>query len=225
MASSNSILPPGLEQLAVKPAKKKETGDLGQGDFMKLMLTQMKFQDPLKPMENGEFLSQLAQFGTVNGINELKTSFEKLASSLQSSRALQASTMVGRSVLVDSSDFTLDATGSGVHGAVDLQSTTDNLVLTVSDQFGQYVKTINMGTLKPGIVNFTWEGMDEAGAAVPPGIYRINAAINIDGQSVAQNTMAKVKVESVTLNQSGGEPQLNLHGAGSIPISQVKEIM
>ena len=100
MATTSGVLPPGLENLTLKSEPEKSKDDLDQSEFLKLMLTQIKYQDPLKPMEGGEFLSQLAQFGTVSGIAALQSSFDVFASSLQSNQALQASTMVGRTVLV-----------------------------------------------------------------------------------------------------------------------------
>src|SRR5210317_928742 len=78
--------------------KAKANDDMGQAEFLELMTTQLKFQDPMKPMENGDFLAQMAQFGTVSGINELNTNFNTLSSSFQSNQALQASTLVGRKV-------------------------------------------------------------------------------------------------------------------------------
>ena len=64
MAITNGVLPPVLDHLTLKSEQAKTKDDLGQSEFLKLMLTQIKYQDPLKPMEGGEFLSQLAQFGT-----------------------------------------------------------------------------------------------------------------------------------------------------------------
>ena len=84
-------------------------GDLGQEDFLHLMLTQLKNQDPFKPMESGEFLGQIAQFGTVQGLAGLQTSFDSLSSSLVSNQALQASTVVGRSALVQTSTIGIAA--------------------------------------------------------------------------------------------------------------------
>ena len=89
--------------------KAAREGDLGQEDFLHLMLTQLKNQDPFKPMESGEFLGQLAQFGTVQGLAGLQTSFDSLASSLVSNQALQASSLVGRSALAATSTLGIAA--------------------------------------------------------------------------------------------------------------------
>ena len=93
MANSNTILPAELQNLALKEPVKKTDKSLGQDDFLNLMLTQLQNQDPTNPMDSSNFMSQIAQFSTVNGITDLNSSFASLSSSLQSNQALQASTM------------------------------------------------------------------------------------------------------------------------------------
>ena len=92
------------------PKATDKKSDLGQGDFLTLMTTQLKNQDPFKPLDSGAFLGQLAQFGTVSGLAGLQTSFDSLKTSLISNQALQAASLVGRAALVDSSTM---ATGAG----------------------------------------------------------------------------------------------------------------
>ena len=224
MDKANSILPPGLEQLAVKQETKQASGELGQSEFLELMLTQIKHQDPLNPSESGEFLSQLAQFGTVNGITELQSSFESLASSLQSSQALQASTLVGRSVLIPSSVGQLE-NGQGLQGAIEISASTSNLNVTIQDAVGQVVRQIELGTHEAGLVNFTWDGLDSSGQAVTPGNYLVSAQATIDGEVTTQPTFVQAKVESVTLAKDGNGTLLNLQGLGSVQISDIKEVL
>src|SRR5262245_56224644 len=112
----------GLD-LGLGVPKAAPRGDLGQEDFLHLMITQLKNQDPFKPMESGEFLGQLAQFGTVQGLAGLQTSFDSLSTSLVSNQALQALTLVGRSALATSSTLAVVA-GQSVSGAVDLPAST-----------------------------------------------------------------------------------------------------
>ena len=188
------------------------------------MLTQIQNQDPLNPMESGDFLSQMAQFGTVNGVTELNKSFSTLATSLQSSQALQASTMVGNSVLVPSNRGELVA-GGEVKAAIDLEQSTSNLSINILDVFGQTVRTVDLGSQAAGMTKFTWDGRDNNGQPVVPGNYTFQASSNVDNQAVAQPVYLYAKVDSVTLSKAGGEPLLNLNGIGSISISQVKEIM
>ena len=224
MVDSNSILPAELQHLAVKQPEKKENEGLGQDAFLELMLTQIQHQDPLNPMESGDFLSQMAQFGTVNGITELNGSFATLAGSLQSSQALQASTMVGNTVLVPGSSSEL-VSGGQISGAIDLENSTSNLVLNITDASGQSVRQVDLGSHTAGLAKFTWDGLDNNGNALPGGTYSIQAAALINSEAVAQSVLVNAKVDSVSLSKTGGEPLLNLNGLGTVSINQVREIM
>jgi flagellar basal-body rod modification protein FlgD len=224
MADSNTILPAELQNLAVKQPEKKANDGLDQDAFLELMLTQIQNQDPLNPMESGDFLSQMAQFGTVNGITELNNSFATLSSSLQSSQALQASTMVGNTVLVPGNTSEL-VNGSQINGAIDLNNSTSNLVLNISDASGQSVRQVDLGSHAAGMTKFSWDGLDNSGNPLPQGTYTLEAAGFINGEAVAQAVLVNAKVDSVTLSKTGGEPLLNLSGLGTVSISEVREIM
>ncbi len=97
----------------------KDRNKLGQAEFLELMVAQLKNQDPFKPLENGDFIAQMAQFSAVSGMDKLQSSFDTLAGSLQSNQALQASTLVGRSVLVPASQAPLSPQGN-IRGVLDL---------------------------------------------------------------------------------------------------------
>ncbi len=223
MAESNTILPAELQHLALKQPEKKADEGLGQDAFLELMLTQLQHQDPLNPMESADFLSQVAQFGTVNGITELNASFATLSNSLQSNQALQASTMVGTTVLVPS-DRAVLSPGSQVTGKVFSESSTSNLILNISDSAGQSVRQINLGAHPAGLVEFSWDGLNNNGEALPAGTYGIAAATQVDGEAIAQTVLVNAKVDSVSLI-TGNEPLLNLNGIGVYSINDVLEIM
>lgn len=224
MDKTNSISGSVLESLQIKKDQTKSSNKLGQDDFLNLMIAQLKNQDPSKPAESAEFLSQLAQFGTVNGITELQKSFTTLATSLQSNQALQASTMVGRSVLVDSATARL-AGAEGVDGAVDLDQAAGALTVSIHAADGTLVRRIDLGNQQAGLVRFKWDGLDEGGVGAPPGLYRLKAEASFDGTSVAQPTLVQARVESVTLVPGGGSPQLNLANFGAVAIEDVREVM
>ncbi len=213
----------GLEGLSLSSAQDTtKSSGLGQDEFMELMVAQLNNQDPTKPLENAEFLSQLAQFGTVNGITELQSSVSSLTSSLQSNQALQASTLVGRTVQVPSNTANLEAGGS-VEGAVELTGTTGELNLLIKNSSGQVVKELGLGAKEAGDVSFKWDGLDDSGAAVPAGQYSIVAEAAIDGETSVMGTMVQAKVDSVTLSGASG-PLLNLAGLGSVGIGDVRQV-
>jgi len=194
-----------------------------QDQFMQLLIAQLKNQDPLEPQENGAFLSQLAQFETAAGAAELQESFDKFSANMQSSSALQASSLVGRSVLAPGGIAQLE-TGQNVSGHIELGASTTNLMIEITDAAGQLVKTIPMGTQAAGEVGFTWDGTDQDGNSLPPGGYRIRATADVGSEQIAQEVLVSAKVDSVTIGQNGQGMKLNLAGMGSIDFSAVKEI-
>lgn len=223
MNDSIKGLPADLQHLAINEPRRESKKELGQTEFLDLMLTQMQNQDPLNPMESGDFLAQLAQFGTVNGITELQNSFSVLADQLQSNQALQASTLVGRSVLVEG-DSAEHIQGSQFKAAVNTDTSVDQLLVNIVDASGQQVQQLNLGAQSPGSVNFVWDGKDVDGNEVPNGTYSIQAIGQAAGDQFSLNTLVNAKVESVTLG-NGSEPLLNLGSAGLVSISQVSEVM
>jgi flagellar basal-body rod modification protein FlgD len=196
-------------------------GDLGQEDFLQLMLTQLKNQDPFKPMESGEFLGQLAQFGTVQGLAGLQTSFDSLSTSLVSNQALQASTLVGRSALVESDTLAITA-GQPVSGAVELEESTAALTITVRDALGQPVRTIELGQQTSGLVPFQWDGVGADGSAAPAGRYSFEAAYRSENETVAADMLLRAPIDSVLIGSDGFS--VELRGIGEVPFTAVREI-
>jgi len=199
------------------------TNELGKDAFLKLMLAQMQNQDPLSPMENGDFISQLAQFQSVSGINELSTTFSEFATSMQSNQALQASALIGRQVLVDSGTAALGDTGS-VDGAAVLPASTTSMNVYIYDATGQLVRTINMGEQSAGEIEFSWDGLDDSGNRLPAGQYDITAEAASDGENYELATAIYSTVDSVVLGGSNGIT-LNVNGQGEVPMSIVSKIM
>jgi flagellar basal-body rod modification protein FlgD len=202
----------------------KENDELGQAEFLELMTAQLRFQDPLEPMENGDFLGQIAQFGTVSGINELNTTFNSLNSSFQSNQALQASTLVGRQVLIPSEAGYLGATG-GLSGSVELEQSAQEVTVRITNEAGQLVHQQLLGAQPKGLSNFTWDGLDSTGAPFPEGKYAISAEIG-RGTSVSAGAMlAVVDVESVTIGTAGQDLTLSISGLGNISMGDVRQIL
>lgn len=214
-----------LESLGLaKPKQAMTEQKLGQEDFIKLMTTQMNHQDPMKPMENGDFLSDMAQFSTVSGLKEIKDSFNSLATSLQSSQALQASSMVGRQVLVPGSMSTLSE-GTLMKAGVELDKNVADLKVAIMDDKGSLVKEISLGNKPAGVAHFSWDGMLSADKKATSGNYTISAVGIVDGKQESLSTLISDKVQSVSLGQGGQGVSLSLANAGSAGLADVKEIL
>jgi len=209
---------------------------LDQEDFMKLMTAQMNHQDPMKPMENGEFITQMAQFSQVSGMNDIKNSFATLANSLQSNQALQASSLVGRSVLVPGSNVVLPE-GGKITAAVELNHATTDLRVNILNSAGELVHTLNLGQQKAGTVNINWDGViskkitDATGDVktmteqATPGQYSLQAGFLVDGKSQAAKVLVSDAVESVSLGKPGEPIVLNLTNSGKMNLHDVQQIL
>lgn len=212
----------GLSPVAEKPDKPKKQ-ELGQDQFLKLMTTQMTHQDPTKPMENGDFLAQMAQFSTVEGIGSLNDSFAEFSASITSGQALQASALVGQSVLVPS-DKGIVSLDKNLTGEVVLKNSTDNLQISFQNTSGETVKTIQLGQQKEGNVSFDWDGLLDDGTHAEPGEYKIVAEANIDGDNTVLEAYVNAGVESVAMGGANKGVMLTLVGLGEVSFNDVKKI-
>ena len=215
----DSSFDPAAFGLAVPDEVKSE--ELGQEEFLQLMLTQLKNQDPFKPMESGEFLGQLAQFGTVTGLGELQQSFESLSGSLISDQALQAASLVGRSVTIESGEGLLQ-TDSPLTGAVELPVSSPSVSVQVLDAAGQIIRQLELGSHPEGLVGFRWAGETDAGLAAPPGRYILSAQYFNGQEMQSASTLIDASVDSVTVGAGG--LAINLEGLGVVPFDAVREI-
>ncbi|MEL0168159.1 MAG: flagellar hook assembly protein FlgD [Pseudomonadaceae bacterium] len=213
-----------LDQYQLDSDRFATGSELGKDQFLQLLVAQMNNQDPLSPQENGEFIAQLAQFSTVEGIDNLNGSMEALLSGYQSSQALQASSMVGRTVIVPTDQAVVD-TAAGLEGQLALSASSSNVFVKVYDEAGTLVDTINLGSLEAGMQDFTWDGTDGAGNMMPPGVYTFEAMATIGGKNTQMATLLPANVDSVSLGAgSGGEMLLNVAGLGSLSLSSVYAI-
>ncbi|WP_260961215.1 flagellar hook assembly protein FlgD [Pseudomonas citri] len=197
--------------------------ELGKDAFLQLLVTQLKNQDPLSPQDNGEFVAQLAQFSSLEGITTLNETVSGLASNYNSSQALQASSLVGRSVIAPGNKAVVD-TSKSLNGTVVVPASVSSVSLKIADKDGKTVRTIDLGSQGAGNAAFIWDGKNDAGTTVESGTYTFTATTTIDNQATSLITNLPATVSSVTISQTGGELMLNLAGLGSIALSKVQTI-
>ncbi|MDO5610005.1 MAG: flagellar hook capping FlgD N-terminal domain-containing protein [Pseudomonadota bacterium] len=200
--------------LNVPQAARKSS--LGQADFLRLMTEQMKHQDPLKPMDNKEFLGQLAQFSTVQGIEQMQSAMGSMASVMESDQALRAAALVGRDALV-SADAVKIGEGGSLKGSV-INGDAGQLRIDVIDASGKIVRSLPMAGEADGDTDWQWDGKNEQGQPVPAGAYKVRA---YSGSS-ALDVQFATRIDSVSI-ESGGLV-LNLSGLGSQPLSSIRRI-
>ena len=212
----------GLGLTGKDPKPAKDNGRLGQEDFLKLMITQLQNQDPFEPMDNGEFLGQIAQFGTVSGIEQLQQSFKDFAQSIQSGQALQAASLVDRAVVVPADTITLDPE-FGQWGSVDLPASATDVTISVHDQAGALVRRIPLGPQSAGSVEFAWDGLTESGDLARPGTYKFTAQATGAARTESLQVLLASRVNSVSLGKNDGLT-LHVQGLGEVDFSQVRRI-
>nr|WP_286948957.1 flagellar hook assembly protein FlgD [Pseudomonas sp. UBA6718] len=211
-----------LDQYQIKQDTTQKK-DLGKNEFLELLVAQLNNQNPLEPQENGEFIAQLAQFSQVEGIEKLNASMGSLLSGYQSSQALQASSLVGRKVIVPTEKAVVD-TSETFKGSLVLPVTSSNVYVNVYDSAGKAVSRVNLGQQAAGNVSFMWDGKDSSGNVLPPGTYKFEAQATYADGTKGLYTLLPANVDSVVLGQNGGEMKLNLAGIGSVALSQVQII-
>lgn len=201
------------------------TQSLTQSDFLTLLTTQLTHQDPTSPTDSNAFISQMAQFSTVTGIQNLLSSFQTLSSSLTSDQSLQAANLVGKTVSVPAKSAYLTSGGS-VIGDFTLASSTSNARVTVTNPTtGAVVDQFDMGAQAAGNVPFTWKGVDLKGNQVASGVYNIQVTALVNGSNTAVTTNIQSLVDSVSLGSGGSGLQVNLQNGNSVPFSKVLSII
>lgn len=200
-----------------------DNGMLTQADFFALMTQELAHQDPTKPVENNEMISQMTAFSTTDGVAQLNESFAEFAASMSSSQALQASSLVGRSVLVDDNVFALNE-GDPVQGKLVSESPASNVNIYVENTAGEIIQTVPVGNIPAGGATFTWDGLGSDGEPAATGAYRFRIVGLVDGQASELQAQTYRKVDSVTLAGAGGNIVLNLNGGSSMALADVVEV-
>ncbi len=188
--SLNSILNK-LGINSTEEAKNKKKDSLGQADFLKLMTTQLQNQDPFSPMDNGDFIAQMAQFSTVTGITEINNNLSNIGSKLEPNRVATAAQFLGHSVLVPGKRVSPDDNGE-IHGVVDLPASSTDVGLTFTNSNGEVVKTIELGAQNKGLIGFSWTD-------IPDSIKKLNEKLSI--QAFAGNKNASDGVSTAVYNK------------------------
>ncbi len=193
-----------------------------QDRFLKLLVTQMRNQDPLNPLDNAQVTSQLAQLSTVSGIDKLNTTVEGLQSSYSASQALQSANLIGHGVLVAGNNVTL-ANGRAALG-VEMTEPADNVKVVIRDAGNRILHTADLGAQEIGTLPLAWDGLDDKGVKVPDGKYKVEVVATRGGTAVAgAHPLAYGQVSSVSTGAQG--VKLNLQGATSVNFSEVKQIL
>ena len=200
-------------------ARKAKSDTLGQSDFLKLMTTQLQNQDPFAPMDNGDFIAQMAQFSTVTGIQEINNSIGKLVEEFDQARIATASNLLGHSVLVPGDTGLPDEDGQ-LHGVLDLPDRTLMTELSYLDaETGEVLHSEDMGPLAAGLVGFSWVNIPQS--ILDEG-KRIKIRAMIDTGEGPEQLSPSIYSKVVSASVGTGEDKqvlLNVEGYGDLNVT------
>jgi len=218
-------------------------GALTQSDFFALLTQQLAYQDPTKPVENDQMIAQMTNFTMADGISQLNTNFKDFATSMNSSQALQASSLVGQYVLVESEDMVYSGGDDVVVASANFPSDASNVRVQIKNESGVVVRSVTLDSASAGRLQLPWDGttdtqaknedgslkVDENGKPVmekaPAGSYSIKVEATIAGKNEAIETGIYAPVSSVTLgNGTTSGLVLNIYGQGQKKLSDIIEI-
>lgn len=192
-----------------------------QDRFLKLLVTQLKNQDPLNPMDNAQVTTQLAQINTVSGIEQLNATLGTLLGAYNESQTMQAAGLIGKTVIVPGSGLTL-ANGAA-YGGVNLAAPADQVTVSILDSTGNVVQTQNLGAHDTGTLDFAWDGKTATGAVAPPGIYKFKVEASMSGAAVTCEPLQVGTVSALVRGKSGF--LLDLGALGTVDFKSVQQIL
>lgn len=201
------------------------TGDkaLGRDAFLKLLVAQLRHQDPLKPQDDSAFVAQLAQFSSLEqtmGINDRLDTLAVQSQGLQNSEVVG---LVGKLATVRGNLVTADGSGSGVPLAFTLSGAAEQSTVTIRDTSGRIVRTMDVGARAAGVVRLAWDGRDDAGNVQPQGSYSVAvSATNESGGAVSVSQSTQGTVSSVSFDK--GYPVLHLDSGVNVPVSDLLQV-
>ena len=196
---------------------------LGPDAFMKLLIAQMKNQDPTKPMDDTQFVAQLAQFSSLQQQMQTNQALQLVATEQQGSLNTQVASLVGKKVTINGSKVALSGDGTGAQVGFGLGKPASSVKVSIVDASGRTVRTMDLGARPQGQVAVTWDGKDDGGTPQTAGSYTVavNAAA-ADGSTVSVTQQTSGTLQSVSY--AGGYAQLVLDNGASAPASQLVQV-
>lgn len=199
----------------------KDTVTEAQDRFMTLLVTQMKNQDPLNPMDNAQMTSQLAQLNTVSGIEKMNVALQSLMGSYQASQTLQATSMIGHGVLAPGNSVQL-TDGQALLG-VELAKPADKVEITIRDAKGNAVDSFTLEKQAAGTYPLAWDGKTEAGTTLANGKYTFEVKATTNGEKVDATALSFGQVASVSTSSQG--IKINVPDLGALNFSDIRQIL
>ena len=191
-----------------------------QDRFLTLLVTQLKNQDPLSPMDNSQITTQLSQISTVSGIDKLNDTVAGLATALAASQTMASVSMIGRQVVSPGTSLTL--ADKHATGALELTDAADRVTVSILGPAGDIVRKLELGSSAAGLRTFTWDGKADNGATAKDGAYTFKVDAAQNGKSVAATSYTLGTVTGVGV--SGKDPSVIVDGVAEVRFADIKRV-
>ncbi|MGV6996693.1 flagellar hook assembly protein FlgD [Desulfovibrio sp. QI0430] len=230
MASSvSSAITQANNEFNAVVGKQKGGANLDKNAFMLLLVTQFKYQDPLNPMDDKEFVSQMAQFSSLEQLINLNTSMGSLTDASNNQQMINATSYIGKEVTVTGNSIgkTTDATTKTTSITKFRYAPNDAVAsgtITVRDADNNVIYTETVDPKAAGTTyDFNWNGKNGNGTVAPDGVYTVNLALlNTAGEAVIADQVVDAKVTGVVNNK--GVVYLGLDGGQLMELSKVRQV-
>lgn len=193
---------------------------LGKDDFMKLLLTQLKYQDPTSPMDTQKILTQTSQLATLESSNNTTKALEKLSATLGTAQQFSTIGAIGKTADLGS-DTIKHKKGSSSTFEVYFPKSVQKGTISISNSNGETVGSIKVGTNPSGVHQFTWDGKSVSGNSVADGIYHVNASYTDQKGNAQKTRLGTYPIESVKF-QAG--KALAKVGSSYVSLDKIKEV-
>jgi flagellar basal-body rod modification protein FlgD len=227
VANQNMSSEVAAQRRAANEASAKKS-ELNQEDFLTLMITQLKHQDPFKPLDPSQYVGQLAQFSSVSGLADMNKNISELAASLRGNQVLDGAALIGRTVMATGNDIYLppavEGQERGPQGVVNIPAGASAVQLVVKDASGALVRSQALDNTR-GLRAFEWDGTRDDGMPAEAGSYRIEVIASVGGKNLSLETSVATQVNSVALDPTSGSLVLETHPLGDLAMSDVQRVL
>ncbi|MEY3902939.1 MAG: hypothetical protein RL189_2245 [Pseudomonadota bacterium] len=195
---------------------------LDKDDYLNLMVTQLKYQDPTKPMENHEMATQLAQFNTVEQLINVNKSLTDMSNQTAQANVDKLTPYLGKLIEVNGSKLKVGTDQQVSKGSIELPTPAGSVSVQIKDDTGTVVRTIGMGEKDAGRHTVEWDGKTDGGMSAKPGQYTFEVqASTLDGKEMKAKTSFITKVDAITDLSAGGKLET---GSGSVEAKDILAI-
>jgi flagellar basal-body rod modification protein FlgD len=195
--------------------------DLGRSAFLTLFTAQLQNQNPLDPMKNEAFVSQLAQFSSLESMQNVDNSVKAMSEGMQSDRILLGTNLLGTKVNVVGGGFELSGAG-GVKGYTTLAENEDLLTFSVENSNGEKVFEQDIENSTAGRLNFQWNGLNNQDVRQPVGNYKFILSKYEDGEKISLPVNTDQIIQSVSWNETQNEMQVEIQDGRILSMSDLE---